>query len=236
MQDEFEKLTGKLYPKVYDKRVRGFLTERYDADADRIWQEIKKKYLEYYRDLPDLGGKDNGHASAIYGGLLVFSLYACLPDQPPAEELQDFVQTMFMRPFMILGKVIDLNRRADMRLINTVFAHAGKRDRKDILKYPAGFANVTEPYDAEKCISRYSFTQCPNAEFARAHDLLHVLPLLCNSDFYGIEQIHGRLIRCSTCGNGTICDYCVVGSDHSLAKEYETIRDENGYLVSRRKQ
>ena len=39
MQDEFEKLTGKLYPKVYDKRVRGFLTERYGADADRIWQD-----------------------------------------------------------------------------------------------------------------------------------------------------------------------------------------------------
>ena len=30
--------------------------------------------------------------------------------------------------------------------------------------------------------------------------LLHVLPLLCNSDYWGISQIHGSLIRKGTCG------------------------------------
>ena len=40
----------------------------------------------------------------------------------------------------------------------------------------------------------YSFTQCPNAEFAKKHGLLHVLPLLCNSDFFGISEIHGTLM------------------------------------------
>jgi hypothetical protein len=61
------------------------------------------------------------------------------------------------------------------------------------------------------------------------------MPLLCNSDFFGIEQIHGTLIRCGTCGNSDVCDYCVVGSNNELAKEYEIITDELGFLVSRKK-
>ena len=72
------------------------------------------------------------------------------------------------------------------------------------------------------------------AEFAKSHGLLHVLPLLCNSDFFGISEIHGRLIRCGTCGNSDKCDYLVVGSKNEMTAEYETVTDEQGFLVSRR--
>lgn len=71
-------------------------------------------------------------------------------------------------------------------------------------------------------------------EFAKKHDLLHVLPLMCNSDFFGISELHGQLIRCGTCGNSDKCDYLVVGSKNEIAAEYETITDEQGFLVSRR--
>ena len=71
-------------------------------------------------------------------------------------------------------------------------------------------------------------------EFAKKHDLLHVLPLMCNSDFFGISEIHGQLIRCGTCGNSDKCDYLVVGSKNGMAAAYETVTDEQGFLVSRR--
>lgn len=32
------------------------------------------------------------------------------------------------------------------------------------------------------------------------HNLMHVLPLLWNSDYWGISRIHGTLIRYGTCG------------------------------------
>jgi hypothetical protein len=60
-----------------------------------------------------------------------------------------------------------------------------------------------------------------------------VLPLLCNSDFFGIEQLHGTLVRCGTCGNSDICDYRVVGNRNPLAARYMTVTDEGGFLVSR---
>ena len=195
---------------------------------------MEETYLSYLEDLPELGGKKNGHASAIYGGLLVFSLYPSLPDQPPIEDLENLVQTMFMGPFTTLGKVFNLNRSADMWLIDKVFHSVGRRDRKDAKQYPDGFIQVPEPYDRAHHAARYHFTQCPNAEFAKRHNLLHVLPLLCNSDFFGIGEIHGQLIRCGTCGNSDKCDYLVVGSENALAKEYETIKDEGGFLVSRK--
>ncbi len=187
------------------------------------------------KDLPDYGGKKAGHASAIYGGLLVFSLYPALPDQPPIEELQEFVTHMFMGSFESMGKIFDLNRSFDMWLMDKVLHTVGAKDRKLYPKYPAGFGNVSEPFDKEQGATRYHFTQCPNADFAKEHDLLYVLPLLCNSDYWGIAQIHGCLIRTGTCGNADLCDYCVVGSENPMAKEYEVVKDENGFLVSQKK-
>ena len=220
----------------YGKPIRSWLKERYgEARAKKIWRQTQKNYRSYLPDLPDYGGSKNGHARAIYGGLLIFALYPALPDRPPISELQDFVQNLFMGSFTKLGKIFDLNRPSNMWLIDKVFRKSGNRDRKDILRYPDGFVNVDAPYDKANHAARYCFTQCPNAEFAKKHGLLHVLPLLCNSDFFGIGEIHGQLIRCGTCGNSDVCDYLVVGSNNPIAKEYETVTDAQGFLVSRKR-
>ncbi len=220
----------------YGKPIRNWLIDRYGkTEAIKIWKKTRKNYQNYLSDLPDYGGRKNGHVRAIYGGLLIFALYPVLPDQPTISELQDFVQKLFMGPFTKLGWVFDLNRPSDMWLIDKVFRKSGNRDRKDILRYPEGFINTDSPYDKEHHAARYCFTQCPNAEFAKSHGLLHVLPLLCNSDFFGISEIHGQLIRCGTCGNSDACDYLVVGSENPIAREYETVTDELGFLVSRKK-
>ena len=220
----------------YCHDVRVFLTNRYgNTEGASIWMAVQKQYDAWLNDLPDYGGKKNGHAKAIYGGLLVFALYVSLPDQPPIAELQSFVQHMFMAPFTKLGKIFNLNRSADMWIIDKVFRKSGNRDRKDIQTWPAGFINRDAPYDRQHHAASYCFTQCPNAEFAKSHGLLHVLPLLCNCDFFGISQIHGQLIRQGTCGNSDVCDYLVVGSENPIAGEYETVTDEGGFLVSRKK-
>ena len=220
----------------YAAQVRSWLNERYGREeGSKIWFRVVDRYNGWLPDLPDYGGKKNGHAMAIYGGLLVFALYEELPDQPPIDELQDFVQNMFVGSFTKLGKVFDLNRAGDMRLIDKVFLMVGIKDRRQAKKYPATFCNVSESYDPEHQAARYHFTQCPNAEFAKSHGLLHVLPLLCNSDFFGISEIHGQLIRTGTCGNSDICDYCIVGSRNPMAAEYETVTDEGGFLVSRKR-
>ena len=85
----------------YCEPVRKWLADRYGKEANRIWDETAKNYHAYLSDLPDYGGKKNGHARAIYGGLLIFALYPALPDQPPIAELQDFVQNMLDRKSVV---------------------------------------------------------------------------------------------------------------------------------------
>lgn len=219
----------------YWEAIRSWLEDRYGPLAGKISRKVRENYDSFLHDSPDYGGRNSGHARAIYGGLLIFAWYSALPDQPPVSELQEFVSNLFMGSFTKLGKIFDLNRSFDMRLIDWVFRRSGNRDRRDLRKYPNGFVNEDEPYDPIHQAARYSFTRCPNAEFAKAHGLLHVLPLLCNSDYFGISEIHGTLIRRGTCGNSSRCDYCVVGNQNPMAKEYEIIADANGFLISRRK-
>ena len=59
-------------------------------------------------------------------------------------------------------------------------------------------------------MARYHFLQCPIAEFAKKYNLMHILPLFCNAD------------------------YCIVGSKNPMAKKYEIVKDENGFLVSQK--
>ena len=111
----------------YCKPVKKWLMDRYGKETGRIWKQTVRNYNTYLQDLPDYGGKKNGHARAIYGGLLVFALYPALPDEPPISEMQEFVNNLFMGPFTKLGKIFNLNRSSDMWLIDKVFRKSGKK-------------------------------------------------------------------------------------------------------------
>lgn len=217
----------------YWKEIQKWVKERYE-NYEPIIQQIGESYNTYLKDLPDYGGKDNNHSHAIYGAVLVFSFVQALPERVPNEKLQGFIEELFMGQLKTLGKLININRPLDMRLAASIFINSAKKDQKQAQKYSDTFITEFEPYDVKNHAVRYSFTKCPNAQFAKKYNLLHILPLLCNSDFYGISQIHGKLIRCSTCGNGNICDYLIVGNQNPIAKEYEIVMDEGGFLVSRR--
>ena len=75
----------------YCEKIRQWLADRYGSGADAIWQKTAQIYASWLAEVPDYGGKKNGHANAIYGGMLVFALYAALPDQPPISKLEGFV-------------------------------------------------------------------------------------------------------------------------------------------------
>ena len=89
--------------------------------------------------------------------------------------------------------------------------------------------------DSVMGVIRYSFTQCPNAEFAKRHHLEDVLPVMCNCDHLAMRKLHASLIREGTCVESPCCDYCIVGDRHPLAQEYELVKKENGLLVSVKK-
>ena len=119
----------------------------------------------------------------------------------------------------------------DNRLAGRIFQKTSDIRIKEIGQFPASFRMGYFSYDDEKGIVRYSFTQCPNAEFAKRHHMENVLPLMCNCDHLAMQKLHAVLIR----KEPDCCDYCIAGDRNPIAKEYNLIKSDTGLLLSVKK-
>jgi len=223
-----------LYTKRAKQCVQRLLRRDYDEKtAADLWEKIQLRYAEFLEDAPPLGGVKT--TVSIYDPILIFAWYAVVPKKPPLADIQQDVFVCFMGSFRVLGKLFNLNRRADCRLANRVFKRANDTRIEEFKSFPGSFRMGSYAYDAEHGIVRYSFTQCPNAEFARRHHLEHELPVMCNCDHLAMQKLHATLIREGTCITSNRCDYCIVGDQNPLAKEYTLAKDETGLLLSKKK-
>ncbi len=224
----------KVYSQNARKCVRKLLRRYYDEQtAETLWKKVQLQYCEFLKDEPAL--KDLKITTSIYDPILIFAWYAVVPDRPPLEEVQQDIYQSFFGSFDLMGKVFDLNRKMDNRLAAKIFRKANDIRVEEIKKFPASFRMGYCSYDKENGVVRYSFTQCPNAEFARRHHMEDVLPVLCNCDHLAMQAIHAALIRKGTCVTSDCCDYCIVGDRNPIAGEYELVKAENGLLLSVRK-
>jgi hypothetical protein len=222
-----------IYTKKAKKCVQKLLHRYYnEKTASELWEKIQLQYVEFLKDEPALGGVKM--TVSIYDPILIFVWYVIVPDKPPLEDVQQDVYDCFMSGFDVLGKVFDLNRRLDNRLANSVFKKANDLREKEINTFPASFRMGYYSYDRSNGIVRYSFTQCPNAEFAKRHHLEDVLPLMCNCDHLAMQKLNATLIREGTCGTSECCDYCIVGDRNPLAANYENVKNEQGLIISRK--
>ena len=223
-----------LYTKKAKQCVQKLLRRAYDEKtAAALWEKIQMQYATFLEEEPALGGVKM--TVSIYDPILIFAWYVTVPDKPPIEDVQQEVFDCFMSAFETLGRVFDLNRKADMLLANRAFRRTSDLREKEIKEFPASFRMGFYDFDRENGVVRYSFTQCPNAEFAKRHHLEDVLPLMCNCDHMAMRALHAALIREGTCCTSECCDYCIVGDRNPLAAEYELVKQGNGLLVSVKK-
>lgn len=219
-----------LYPKKAKKMVREYLYHEFGRErAEQLWEKIQLKYVEYVNDCPDMGGRNNNHAGAIYGSLFAFAFCEVAAADKSIEELQPLIYKIFMEDsFKMLGRIFDLNKRSHMKLANKIFMKSGRKDQALARRYPDGFICVTQPFDEECQAIRYYFSQCPVAEFAKKHGLTKWMPLFCNCDYLAMREVGCELIRHGTCTNKDRCDYCMVGSSNPIVKKYPLRVDEDG--------
>ena len=231
----FDRTKHVVYTKKAKKCVQTLLRRYYDKSAAaELWEKIQLQYCEYLKDEPALGGVKM--TVSIYDPILIFAWYAVVPDKPPLEDIQQDVFDCFMSGFTALGKIFNLNRRPANRLANTIFKAVSDLREKEIKNFPDSFRMGYYDYDRDNGVVRYSFTQCPNAEFAKRHGMEEVLPVMCNCDHLAMQKLHACLIREGTCCTSDCCDYCVVGDQNTLAKEYELVKSDNGLLISVKKE
>ncbi len=222
-----------VYTKKAEKCVQKLLRRYYDEKtAEDLWEKIRLRYAELLEGEPALGGIKM--TVSIYDPVLIFAWYLTVPDKPTLDDIQQDIYDCFMSAFNVLGKVIDLNRGPDNRLAERIFRKANDLREREIKSFPASFRMGSYSYDRENGVIRYSFTQCPNAEFAKRHHLEDVLPVMCNCDHLAMQKLHARLIREGTCVTSDRCDYCIVGDRNPLAAGYENVTDDNGLIISRK--
>jgi hypothetical protein len=230
----FDHTKHKVYTNNAKKCVQKLLHRYYDEQtAARLWEKVQLKYCEYLKDEPALAGLKI--TTSIYDPILIFAWYAIVPDKPALEGVQQDIYRSFFGSFGVMGKVFNLNRKPDNRLAASIFQKANDIRVEEIKKFPESFRMGCCAYEKEDGVIRYSFTQCPNAEFAKRHHMEDVLPVLCNCDHLAMQAIHASLIREGTCLTSDCCDYCIVGDRNPIAAEYELKTAENGLWLSVKK-
>ena len=226
----FHRTCHVLYSKACKKQIQQKIALHYPPEQrEAVWEQVQLQYVAFLKDWrTDLGGKKNFHngAGGNYDCVALMSYYVVCRAVTSLDEIEEMEGELFLPAFRKL-RFVDVNKPFWKRLLHRSFLSAKKRcDRW------GDFVMHVAPYEADKPIY-YEFTRCPTAEFAKEHGLLEVMPALCNPDFEGMELLHARLVRTTTCANGCKCDYAICGDRDPYLKEHPEYRDAQGYQRNR---
>ena len=226
---QFDRSCHVLYSQPCKEQIRSKIALHYpEEEREAVWERVQRQYADFLKSTrTDLGGKKNFHngAGGTYDCIALMAYYVVCRDVTSLDEIETMEGELFLPSFRKLSriKLINVNNPIIKRLLHKAFCNAKKQCDKwgDYKMYVA-------PYDKNKPIY-YEFTQCPAAEFAKAHGLEEVMPALCNPDYTGMELIHAKLVRTTTCANGDRCDYAICGDRDEYCKAHPEYRDEAGY-------
>lgn len=194
-QLQFDRTCHVIYSKPCKAEIREKIAHHYpESQREAVWERVQMQYVDFLSDWrTDLGGEKNFHngPGGNYDCIALMAYYVVCRDVTSLQEIEEMEGNLFLPSFRKLSKLkfIDINKPLCKKLLHRAFLNAKKQCDKW-----GDFEMHVAPFDKDQPIY-YEFTACPTAEFAKKHDLLEVMPALCNPDFAGMELIHARLIR-----------------------------------------
>ena len=221
------------YTQPCKQEIQAKIALHYPAGhREEVWDRVQRQYADFLQDWRrDLGGEKNFHngVGGNYDCVALMAYYVVCREVTSLAEIEEMEGNLFLPAFRKLSrlKIINANNPVILRLLHKAFQNAKKQcDRW------GDFEMHVAPYEKGKPIY-YEFTACPTADFAKKHGLLEVMPALCNPDYEGMELLHARLVRTTTCANGCKCDYTICGDRDPYLKEHPEYRDQAGYRRNR---
>lgn len=222
----FDRTKHVLYSKACEKEIKKAIAKHYKKEErEKIWTKFQLQYVEFLKDWrTDLGGKKNFHngKGGTYDSIALLTYYVVCKEVTSLKEIEEMENHLILGTFKKM-RIVNANRTFIKKLMYKAFKKAEKQCNqwKDYIMHVDDYQNGKPIY--------YEFTACPVCEFAKKHDLLEVMPALCNPDFAAMELLHAKLIRTTTCANGDKCDYTIVGDQDPYIKEHPEYVDEMGY-------
>lgn len=217
------------------------LCERFGAEQGAaLWEKTKRLYEDFVADLPYTGGSKNPMCHSLYDSIACFAYWEAMPEGQ-RESVEEFAQTV---AFVFNGETVKkrnpefftANNRALLKLAGAVLriAFAPMNRRVDTGRWNNAWRVRINPEGKSEGLQMV-LVGCPIADFAKKHGYMDLMPAMCNPDFDNMPELGIYLIRPKTVGMGyPVCDYRFVGDKSPAVKQYERVRDEKGFLVSRR--
>lgn len=229
-QLKFDRTCHVLYSRPCKRQIQEKIALHYPADErEAVWTRVQIQYENFLADWrTDLGGKKNFHngRGGTYDCIALMAYYVVCRDVTSLAEIEKMEGSLFLPAFRKL-RFVNVNHPFFKKLLHRAFLNAKRRCDKW-----GDYDMHVAPYRKDQPIY-YEFTACPAAEFAKKHALLEVMPALCNPDFEGMEFLHAKLVRKTTCSNGCRCDYTICGNQDAYLKDHPEYRDEAGYRRNR---
>lgn len=233
MQDEnviFDRRYHVLYSTECKEEILKRIRLHYSPEkVDEVFEAVQVQYSDYLKDYrTDLGGKANFHngVAGTYDCIALFSYYTVCRDKTSFSEIEEMNNNLFLPAFRKLS-FVDCNKELYRKLLYMSFKIAEKKCKKW-----NDYTMKVKPYHKGEPVI-YEFTTCPVAEFAKEHNLLDILPALCNGDYIAMELMHAKLVRRTTCGNGNVCDYAIYGDKDERLQEHKEYVNVKGYRTNK---
>ena len=196
----------------------------FPGEAEQIFQKAEARYLEFMKDMPDLG--KNMMAANMLDWFTILAFYEASDHRLDGEALLA-VKRRALERLKFLGKLVDGNRskwlyrlfeRTYRRFIRMQSVHQARGEWMDSWKVDINPDHRTEGF----C---FHLVGCPIAKHAKAHGYEALVPYLCRTDHFLAELLHARLIRTQTEAlGGECCDYWYVGDRNPVLKDYGNLK------------
>lgn len=182
----------------------------FTTEALRRGKQIYRRMLQ---EAPDVGS-DNPMAGNLYESFVLLALYEGSGRRISEDGLRQMTRdVMHFPPLRLMGLGMDYRRAGGVQNANRLF-HAYARW---IRRHPQ-YREVSWDFHFDRKKHRdgtfYWFTHCPIEQYCKSHDLIHILPVLCDIDHMSAELLHARLERHQTLATGgRVCDYWIYSED-----------------------
>ena len=209
----------------YGKPCEAYCREAYPDEADGIFQRAEAYYLDFLKDMPDLG--ENMMAKNMLDWFTILAFYEATDHRLDGETFLE-IKRREVEKMKFLGKLVDGNKakwpyklfeKMYTKYNRTLAEHQAKGEWLDTWKVEINPDHRTEGF----C---FHLVGCPIAKHAKEHGYGELLPYLCRTDHYLAEVMHARLIRTQTEAlGGDCCDYWYVGDRSPVLENYKDLQE-----------
>ena len=204
------------------------LTEEHpEWDGRAIKRIAKRQFKQMLHDTPSIGTHlQNCMKMNMTGGAVWFAIYDAVEQlygRMTDEQYQRMCNATFTLPLMV-------KRMKRMPFFNANFQtkYAKKLDKVNRIKSPY---NWTAEYNTGAPDSfSIRFTTCGLCAFAKQTGHMHILPVLCQSDYTVADLIGVNLHRDKTLASGDpVCDYLYTRPGSEVEKQWQVEHPEGTF-------